>query len=376
MKKLSIILLICIGVVVLVGLKPADTYLGRYIFWNKPDVYDLEKFMEKPIRASKIPNRIYNGKKVETLNDVGFNFQGIKTNLSDLNKKTKTRAFLILKNDSLVFESYFMGASQHTNFKSFSMAKSILSVLVGIAIDEAKIKSVHQQIGEFNLGIIDEKVNNLTIENLLLQNTQLQYDDSYAPWADEPRWYYSLDVRSLTKGVKIDLRKAKRYENVEYNNFLLAMILEKTTQKSISNYLEEKLWIPAGMLHDSFFSIDSEANQFEKVADGFNAKAIDFLSFGRLMLKKGKIGNKQIVTEEWISKSTSHKNSIKSDKQEVNYKYLWWTKPNGDFYANGHHGQYIYVSPNSNTVIVRLGEESGNIAWYRDVFPLLNNYLK
>ena len=118
------------------------------------------------------------------------------------------------------------------------------------------------------------------------------------------------------------------------------------------------------MEQDASFSIDSETKRFEKVGDGFNCRAMDMLRLGKLLLDSGAYLGKPLIPADWIVESTSFEKSIPSNWNNTNYNYLWWVLKNGDYYANGHFGQYIYVSPRTKTVIVRLGEESAGICWW------------
>ena len=147
-------------------------------------------------------------------------------------------------------------------------------------------------------------------------------------------------------------------------------MLENATGESISYYLQEKIWKQIGMEYSATFSIDSKENKFEHVADGLNATAIDFAKIGLLLLKNGEWNQKQVIPIEWINESFSFTESSETDRTGLNYKYLWWIKrKNGDFHAAGHFGQYIFVSPRSNTVIVRFGERKGGVSWWYDIFP-------
>lgn len=174
----------------------------------------------------------------------------------------------------------------------------------------------------------------------------------------------------MIKGIELKNKPGTTWSTDEYSILLLGLVLENATGKSISNYLQEKIWKQIGMENSATFSIDSKEHKFEHVADGLNATAIDFAKIGILLLKKGQWNNKQIIPEEWLSESVSLNESSKTDRYGLNYKYLWWlNRKNGDFHAAGHFGQYIFVSPRSNTVIVRFGERKGGVSWWYDIFP-------
>lgn len=340
----------------------SNTYVGRYIRWNLPDVYDLTKFPSVAIRHEG-ESRQFVEAHDRTLTDMNVTHEGVVVPLKVLLSQSKTRAFIVLRNDTIIAENYPIGDTHETLFKSYSMTKSLLSLLIGIAIEEKKISSVNDPIGNY-IKNLSPNISRLTIKECLHQTTRIRYNESYWPWSDEPRWYYTTDARALTKQVRIDEKRSSAYENVEYNVLLLGMVLENATGISISRYLEEKIWKRAGMEQNASFSIDSEKNRFEKVGDGFNCSAMDMLRLGSLLLDHGMYEGRIIIPNDWITESTSFEKSIPSNWSNTNYNYLWWVLSNGDYYANGHFGQYIYVSPSNKIVIVRLGEESAGICWW------------
>jgi CubicO group peptidase (beta-lactamase class C family) len=146
-----------------------------------------------------------------------------------------------------------------------------------------------------------------------------------------------------------------------FNPLILGMILERATGKSVTTYLQEKIWSPLGMEYDGSWSLDSEETGFEKMESGINARAIDFAKFGRLYLNGGNWNGTQIVPADWVTITTKD-NGLFSEGP-AHYGYMWWTwdcTPNQtDYFAQGNFGQYIYVSPAKNMIIVRHGEQYG-----------------
>jgi len=163
------------------------------------------------------------------------------------------------------------------------------------------------------------------------------------------------------------------------------MIIERSTGRTVSEYLEEKIWKPIGMEFDGSWSID--ANDFEKMESGINCRAIDFAKFGRLYLRKGNWNGKQIISTGWSVASTApygpenneyYPNIPIFKEYPGYYSLMWWgirrDDKNYDFYAAGNHGQYIYVSPEKNLIIVRngisygKGMESEDMSWWPIIF--------
>ena len=145
------------------------------------------------------------------------------------------------------------------------------------------------------------------------------------------------------------------------------MILERTTHKHVSRYLEEKIWKPLGMDAPASWSLDSDVSGFEKMESGINARAIDFAKIGRLLLNNGDWNGRQIISQKWINEST--RPDTTSDPAPF-YQYMWWVDITSsrdashyNFYAAGNYGQFIYVIPEKNTIIVRHGYRSGYDNW-------------
>lgn len=363
-KRTAIVSIIAIFVAAVFS----NTYFGRYVRWNLPDVYDLNKFPSEKVENGN--NKLIIPKQHNELIDkLTFNFKGSKYSLNELIDSTTTRAFLILHNDTIIYENYTNGNTEATLFKAFSATKSVLSTLIGIAIDEGKIKSIDEPIKNYVTGFEDQGAENLTIKQCLMETTGIEFNTSYLPWSDKPKAYYKPNIRKYTKTVKVIPEKQNICSNSEHNTNLLGMVLENAINQKTTDYLSEKIWKPAGMNHPASFSVDSKRNKFACVSHGLNATAMDFLLFGKLFLNNGFINGNQIVSQKWIKESTTSEYSVKTQDYYKNYNCLWWIMQSGDYFANGHFGQRIYISPRSNTVIVRLGEKNGGIAWEFDVFP-------
>jgi CubicO group peptidase (beta-lactamase class C family) len=148
---------------------------------------------------------------------------------------------------------------------------------------------------------------------------------------------------------------------------LLGMILERVTGSTVSHYLQEKIWKPLGMEFPASWSLDSQPSGMEKMESGLNARASDFAKFGRLYLHRGDWNGQQIIPESWVIQSTT----IEPDAKWTNYKYLWWIPRSGKgrFMAVGNLGQFIYVAPDKDCVILRFGRGRPH-NWQR-IYPQL-----
>ena len=292
------------------------------------------------------------------------------TQFNELLTSTQTTAFLIIKDDRLIYENYFNGYGRDSINTSFSVAKSFVSALVGIAIDEGLINSVNDSITKYipELEDRDIRYSAITIKDLLSMASGLRYVEEETPFSDDTKTYYDPNLRAVALSAVIEEEPGKTFHYNNYNYLLLGIILERATGMPVAKYMEEKLWKPLGMEAPASWSIDSEASGFEKMESGINARAIDFAKFGRLYLNNGSNWNgQQIISEKWIKTSTS---ADTTTDPSIEYQYGWWIYPSQEgvvdsrhFSARGNFGQFIYINPEERLIIVRHGYDVGDVNW-------------
>jgi CubicO group peptidase (beta-lactamase class C family) len=342
-------------------------YLTRAIFWRESDYKDYEKFPARTIhnapptfRLDELPADNPYASQIESIANTYNNgsFEGYLDS-------SGTTAFLVVHDDELVYERYSDGYDETSVHTSFSMAKSFASALVGIAIDEGDIKSVDEPITNYLPELLerDERFKSITIRDLLTMSSGIKYEEGGdLPWSDEAddtKTYYSTDLRELALNCRIEGEPGEYFEYNNYNPLLVGMILERATGMPVSRYMEEKLWKPMGMEADGSWSLDSKKDGFEKMESGVNARARDFARFGMLFAKEGNWRGRQLISREWVEESTRADTSTDPSQ---NYQYFWWVNAldgKDHFLAQGNYGQYIYVAPEKDLVIVRLGKEEG-----------------
>ncbi len=374
-KKQFIKIIVSIILVIICYYIFSDTYYGRLVRWNVPDIYDYNKFPFVEINNAKKTFKYPKKLKSELISNIEFRNgnESIK-NLDQIIKETKTNALIIIQNDTIIYEQYFNGRTRESLCKAFSATKSILSLMIGIAIHDGYINNINDPLKKYIPDFKNKELGEITIEQCLNQTTGIKYDNRMSFFSDKPKFYYTINVRELIKDVKLESKPGSKWGTDEYSILLLAAVLENATGQSISNYLQEKIWKPVGMEYSATFSIDSKKHKFEHCADGLNATAIDFAKIGSLVLKNGYWNGKEIVPSVWIEESISLEGSSVTDWNGLNYKYLWWlNRENGDYQAIGHFGQYIFISPRTNMVFVRFGEKKGSISWWAQIFPKIIN---
>ncbi|MDP9365725.1 MAG: beta-lactamase family protein [Chloroflexota bacterium] len=354
-------------------------YLPRVLLWREADVGDLERFPARAVRAAP-PAYVYQTAPAATTTDpwlamIGAERHGRQEELSleEGLAATGTTAFLVIHGDRLVYEGYFNGDDRDSTQTSFSVAKSFVSALVGIAIAEGRIASVEDPVTRYlpELRERDPRFDRVTIRRLLSMSSGLRYQEGGMPWnSDDTRTYYAPDLRKLAlEGSRVERDPGERFEYNNYHPLLLGLVLERATGQPVASYLEEKLWRPLGAEADGSWNLDSDASGFEKMESGINGRAIDFAKLGSLYLHGGEWRGRQVVPRAWVEESTRVHAAVGPAAAATGYGYFWWVGEGGHFAARGNHGQLIFVAPDKGLVIVRFGtrfgRDGGNPDWIR-----------
>lgn len=267
---------------------------------------------------------------------------------------TKTKAFLVLRNDTLIYEKYVEGFEETSIFTTFSLAKAYVATLMGIAIYEGTIESVEVPVSKYIPHFAkDTSLAKLKIRHLLQMTSGVKANESFInPWGSMSQIYYGehLDRIIAKAHSQRDPGLIYKYQNI--NTQILGTVLTRATGKTLAEYLEEKIWIPMGMEAEATWSKDREDGQI-KAFCCINARARDFARFGLLYLNRGKWNGKQLIPSDWICEETCLDTT---DHARQDYQYHWFTTAEQiDFWGEGLYGQFTYVSPSTNTVIIRLG---------------------
>ncbi len=278
--------------------------------------------------------------------------------LDEFVKLHKTLSFAIIRNDTVLYEYYASNVTNQTNVTSFSIAKSFVTMLIGIAIHEEKIKSVHQSIADFFPELSDKPdIRPITIQNLLQHTSGIKFSkEMFNPWSDNAEFYYTENLRKRSLNLNVKEPPGQHYDYQSENTMLLALILERTTEMSISQYLEQKIWTQIGTTAPATWNTDrNDTLAIEKAFCCLNARTMDFAKFGRLLLNKGNWNGKQVIPEEFIHEATTP--SIKNGGK-MTYGYNMGIGPvkYGSFFSVGLYGQFIYLYPARNVIIIRFGK--------------------
>ena len=376
----------------------ASTYIGRVVLWGFPDNKDYEQFAARSIENSPPAFRFTNSAAAEgrfaelflagTV-DYTFRKKPVTAALETLLVETGTTGFVVIQDDVILYEKYFNGYQRDSMNTSASMAKPFAAALVGIAQEEGYIGSLQDPITRYLPEMDGPAYSRITIRHLLTMSSGLKHSWLPLLWSDAAHSLYSPDVRRLALDSKIREEPDLHFSYNNNNTQLLGIILERATGMSVSKYLERTIWKPLGMEFPALWSLDSDESGFELMMYGLTARTIDFAKFGRLYLKKGMWQGNRIISEELMLRSTAPfpeleavdgyydlktTDPVEAFFHEDNgyYSHHWWgyTNPDGwyDFFVSGILGQFIYVSPEKNVIIVRTSERQGAVDWWPSIF--------
>ena len=352
-------------VVILFCLSFASCHVVRYIWWNYADVSDYKKFPADTILASRKPQYIPRQILQKPI------YSPIKTGnnspetLDQFLTGNKTLAFLILRNDTLIYEKYFKGYNKNSVIPSFSVSKSFISAMIGIALSEGAIHDIQQPVTDYLPEMKDPGFHNVTLENLLTMRSGIKFNEGYSnPFGEAAKFYYGLNLGKYTRKLRVVKKPGASYEYQSGNVQILGMVLEKATGKRLSDYFGEKIWSPMGAANPATWSLDSKKYREAKAFCCINAMPEDFALFGQLYLHHGVANGQEVIPADWVKKTLTIRNDSK-DSQGYPYTYLWRVLNNGSFFAKGILGQFIFVCPQKKIVIVRMGEKAGDLDWHR-----------
>jgi CubicO group peptidase (beta-lactamase class C family) len=386
---LRIVIVVLIGAVVLALAAACLTYPPLYVYrvlaWQESDAFDWQKFPSHPLNAAPTPYRfdVTHDPRVAAL----FGHLAGAADWNSFLAEHQTQAFLVIQDGKILYEEYFNNTQRDSIVTSFSVAKSFVSALVGLAIQDGYIHSIDDAITIYlpELAQRDPRFNAITIRHLLRMASGLEYKE-FRPLlfnSDDPLTTYYPDQRKLAlENTHIIAPPGQYFHYNKYHPQLLGMILERTTGMTVTEYLQSKLWDPLGMEFAGSWSTDSQASDFERMEAGINARAIDFAKFGVLFLNRGQWQGQQVIDQRWVDESTQpffpedsatyYNTTLAKMPGHGYYNYMWWgmEREGGayDFLAAGDKGQYIFIAPQKNLVIVRHGIDYG-IAW--DEWPRL-----
>ena len=292
----------------------------------------------------------------------------------------KIHAFVVVRNDTIVYERY-RDFNPSQRWSSFSVAKSVTSAVLGLALQKGIITSLDDPVTKYLPELASRpSFKGLTIRHLVEMKSGFAYERTNGNLfhdlrSDDAKFYYTSNMKSSIAGQRRESPPPARWAYKDSDTELLGWILTNAAGKPVAKQLEEQIWKKIGTEYDATFDLDRK-NGLDKVSSGFNATARDYARFGRLYLNGGKWNSEQIISPEWVKASTTLDKTRTEPEvttwYQMQHNHLWWLPMHNwdaerDFYADGSGGQRVYVHPPTRTIIVQLANDSDQDFPFRKV---------
>lgn len=292
-----------------------------------------------------------------------FCFEGVSYPLKTFMEDTRTLAMVAVKDDVIRYENYFSGGNEATVFSSNSMGKSFVSALMGIAVSEGYVDSVEDPVGKYIPEFAGTELENIPIRACLKMASGINFDE------DRDMSGFSMRTLMGTPAMKVIAKYGTQEEPYTYRRYLsinteiLGQVIVNATGRSLAEYMEEKLWKRIDAAHDAFWTL---SNGTELAMGGLSVSMRDYVRFARLYLHEGAYNGEQILDREWVRASMDAseefaKPGANNDAYNaIGYGYQWWIPEGnqGEFMAIGVYGQWIYVNPSKQVIIVKTSADS------------------
>ncbi|MFT6849435.1 MAG: CubicO group peptidase (beta-lactamase class C family) [Sphingobacteriales bacterium] len=327
------------------------SYIYKALVYQQPNIDDLEIFETRLVEASddfKEWPTFPDFKKAE----LSYEFE------STLNK-FESVAFLIVQDDSILIEKYWDGYGPESLSNPFSAAKSVVATLIGIAIKDGHLTGVDQPISEILNEFNEKGREKTTIKDVLNMTSGLSFSESYStPFNHTTDAYYGTDLKKLIYSLDMVEEPGTKWRYKSADTQVLAMIIEKSTNMSLSDYASKRLWKPLGMKHNAQWSLDKK-DGIEKAYCCLYSNARDFARFGKFWLDSGIVDSVSLISKDFFNSAITPV-MLPDDEGVIvdNYGYQWWLMSHRGYkinYCRGILGQYIVCIPKLNAVMVRLG---------------------
>lgn len=292
-----------------------------------------------------------------------YTYKGKTHQLADLLSRTYTTGFLVAVDDTIISEQYFQGEQASDRHIMFSVSKSVVSAALGIALSEGLFDSIEDPITKYLPELAGSGYEGVRIKDILQMSSGVYFDEDYNdPLSDVNQMGLTIATGGSLNSFATGLER--KWEPGTYNNYVsvdthvLGMLITKQAGRTLSEYVEEKIWQPMGAEFDGKWLTDGVG--MEMAMGGFNMALRDMARVGRLYLHRGELDGKRIVPAEWVTASITPDAphlmpGSENSSNPYGYGYQWWIpeQPHGDFYAAGIYYQYIYIDPTTGVIVAK-----------------------
>ncbi len=281
-------------------------------------------------------------------------------------------AFLVIRNDSILYENYFNGGSDSAATQIFSVTKPLVVSLLSQAIEEGYISSVDTPTQDFfDFGKIGKHTSQLTLAHLGQMRSGLnQYD--YFRLIKLMKLYHALNVDAFLRSkVRVGKLPGKKFKYKSTDTQVLGVCMENMfEEEDLLGRFTSLYWDNIGPEHQGYFSVDDTINNNLKYYGGLNLTARDLAKIGKLYINDGNFEGKQVINEEWIEMINDTTNHQGKWYYNMGWYFDEYSEDNRIMYGAGFNGQYVVINKDTNTVIVRLGEGKKGQEWYHIICNL------
>lgn len=288
----------------------------------------------------------------------GFTFEDNFYVTEEFMEDTKTTAMLVVRDDVIKYEEYFMGGNEDTLFSSNSMGKSFVSALMGIAVSEGYVESIEDPIGKYVPEFVGTSLENIPIRACLKMASGINFNEDTDMSKFSMRTLMGKPAMEVIAGYGVQEEPYTYRRYLSINTEILGKVITNATGYSLAEFMEEKLWKKIGAAHDAYWTL---SNGTELAMGGLSVSLEDYARFASLYLHEGNYRGEQVLPKEWVKDSMDTSEAYAKPGANydaynaIGYGYQWWV-PEGDegeFMAIGVYGQWIYVNPTKSVIIVK-----------------------
>ena len=364
--SLSAVLILSLTAAALFNLNRIQRLYSAVTLFDKAIITENFRSMGDSFSTNTIHKgeKTFNFKRKEAQLPEKYIWNGKEKKVKNFLEDTDTTGLIIIKDDTILYEKYYKGNTESSKCISWSVCKSFISALFGIAVADGKIKDINQNVTDYVPVLAASGYGNVRIKDVLQMSSGIGFNEDYGAFnSDINKLGRSFALNNPLENFIMSLKQEKKpgtfNHYVSMDTQVLGMIITSATGKTLTSYIEEKLWKPIGMESDAFWLKDSTG--MEVAFGGLNVILRDYARFGRLYLNNGNWNGKQIIPVAWIKASVTpdapHLMPGKraSASHIMGYGYQWWIPENsdGDFMAIGVYGQAIYINPKYKIVIAK-----------------------
>lgn len=360
-KKSVVILIIILTMLITLNWDKVSRLYSVITFFDEEVIVENFSHTEDAFWAEKIIKsvRSYPFEHQEKILPASFEYQSNDIAVDGFLKRRTTTALLVLKNDRITFEKYYLGTKASDKRISWSLAKSFVSVLFGMQVDDGKI-DIENTVGFYLPEMEGSGYENVKVKHVLQMSSGVKWDENYLDFnSDINKMGRTLAIGGsldeMSTQLESESTSGKAFHYVSMDTHVIAMILRRVTGLPLIDLVQKNLWNKIGMEGDAAWIVDSKNTAF--ALGGLNALTRDYARFGRLLLNNGRWGSEQLVSQNWIQTSTTAgAEYLTSSDGSLGYGYQIWLPPyaeEGEFFCVGVYGQYIYVNQKQDIVIVK-----------------------